>query len=77
VLKTKVVHILKPENVGPSMSIDEKMIGGKYCTLFSNQQTGKIALLLQSIKPEHIEQALKLLPENTHGSTHTTKFLKN
>lgn len=46
------------------MSIDEKMIGGKYCTLFSNQQTGKIALLLQSIKPEHIEQALKLLPEN-------------
>ena len=68
VLKTKVVHILKLENVGPSMSIDEKMIGGKYCTLLSNQQTGKIALLLESLKPEHIEQALKLIPENIRST---------
>ena len=68
VLKSKVVHILKPENVGPSMSIDEKMIGGKYCTLLSNQQTGKIALLLESLKPDHIEQALKLIPENIRST---------
>ena len=50
--------------MGPSMSIDEKMIGGKYCTLLSNQQTGKIAMLLESLKPEHIRQALGLLPKN-------------
>ncbi len=51
VVKEKVVHILNPYHIGHSMCIDEKMINGHYCTILSNQETGKIAMLIDSIKP--------------------------
>lgn len=63
VKKQQVVHIFKPGNVAPAMSIDEKMIGKKYSTIVSNQVTGKIALLVETMKPALIRQALALLPE--------------
>lgn len=61
VLKEQVVHIVQPEHVGERMCIDEKMINKNYVTIFSNQQTGKIALLLDSVKPQFIQQSMDLL----------------
>jgi len=41
------VPILKIENIGPNMAIDEKQIGEEMHTVLSNRDTGKIALLAQ------------------------------
>ncbi|MFN8337770.1 MAG: transposase [Saprospiraceae bacterium] len=60
VTKELKVHIIKPDNMGSSMIIDEKMIGHKYSVIISNEQTGKIALLLDTMKPELIGQAIQL-----------------
>jgi len=43
------VPILREENFGQKMSIDEKHIGEDICTVMSNRETGKIALLCKSI----------------------------
>lgn len=61
IAKEQVVHIVKPENVGESMCIDEKMINRRYCTIISNHLTGKIALLIDSVKPSFISQSIDLL----------------
>ena len=45
------------------MSIDEKMIGGNYSTIISNPETGKIALLIESVKPLVVAQAISLFTE--------------
>ena len=60
ITKELKVHIIKPVNLGPSMIIDEKMIGHKYTVMISNEQTGKIALLIDTMKPELIGQAIQL-----------------
>lgn len=48
--KTVKVPILKTENIGPNMAIDEKQIGEEMHTVLSNRDTGKIALLACTIK---------------------------
>lgn len=58
--KEQVVHIFKPENLSEAISIDEKMIGKKYSTIVSSQQTGKIALLVETMNPVMVKQALEL-----------------
>lgn len=45
------------------MSIDEKMIGGKYSTIISNPETDKISLLIESVKPLVVAQAIALFSE--------------
>ncbi len=59
VTKEQIVHICLPQNVGTHMCIDEKMIDKKYATIVSNQETGKIALLIHSIKPIFVKQAIR------------------
>lgn len=44
----RMVAVLKSENVGPRMMIDEKHIGGDVFTIFSNQENGKIALMAET-----------------------------
>ena len=44
------VPILKQENIGESMVLDEKMINDEIYTLLSNAETGKIALLAQTVQ---------------------------
>ena len=58
VLKEKPVPIAKPENFGSHMTIDEKQIGKKMYTLMTNSETGKIAFLAQTMKPEDLKQAM-------------------
>jgi hypothetical protein len=58
VVKETIIPIHKPENVGEKMCIDEKMIGNRYCTLMSNADTGKLALLVESMNPAVIKEAI-------------------
>jgi len=48
------VPILKPENIGPNMAIDEKQIGEEMHTVLSNRDTGKIALLARTLKAKEL-----------------------
>lgn len=54
------VPILKPNNIGPNMAIDEKKIGEQMHTVLTNRDTGKIALLTNTLK------ASELAPLITH-----------
>ena len=56
VKKTIRVPILKVENFGVNMAIDEKQIGKEMHTILSNRDTNKIALLARTIKAEHLVQ---------------------
>lgn len=67
VLKETVIHILKLENVGPKMCIDEKMIGKRYCSILTNAETSKMAMLIESMRPEIVKEALLSLGETPIG----------
>ncbi len=54
----KPVPIAKTENMGADMTIDEKQIGKKMYTVMTNAQTGKIALLAPTMKPEELASAI-------------------
>lgn len=55
------VPILKPENMGPHMNIDEKHIDGEFYTILSNLESRKIALMVRSLKTDILyEVGLKL-----------------
>ena len=58
-IKEKPVPIAKPENMGSHMTIDEKQIGKKMYTIMTNANTGKIAFLAQTMKPEELKQAIE------------------
>ena len=47
--REKSVSVLKPENFGEQMSVDEKMIDEEFYTVMTNRQTGKIALLAETL----------------------------
>ena len=55
------VPILKPENLGAKMSIDEKHISDEIYTILSNRQTGKIAMICKSINYTEIKQVFEKL----------------
>ena len=48
--RTIRVPILKKENIGKRMAIDEKKIGEHMHTILSNGETGKIALVAKTVK---------------------------
>jgi transposase len=48
--REKSVPVLKPENFGEQMSVDEKMIDEEFYTVMTNRQTGKIALLAETLQ---------------------------
>jgi len=52
------VPIMKQENVGRSMAIDEKHIGGKFYTILSNNETGKIALMAATHNKKELDEAM-------------------
>ena len=52
--KQKIVPVLKPENLGEEMAVDEKMIDEEFYTVFTNRQTGKIALLAETLRVEEL-----------------------
>ena len=56
------VPILKEENFGEDMSIDDKNIGGEGYTIIANKKTGKIAAMIMSTKSQVIMEALMHIP---------------
>ena len=48
------VPVLKPQNFGPNMAIDEKQIGEEMHTVLSNRDTGKIAMLAKTLKAKEL-----------------------
>jgi transposase len=64
VLENKPVYIFKPNNLGEKMSIDDKNIGGEGYTILSNTQTGKIAMMVESVKKNELESAVALFGRN-------------
>lgn len=48
------VPILKVENIGANMAIDEKQIGEDMHTIVSNRDTGKIAILANTLKAKEL-----------------------
>lgn len=60
--KTNIeVPILRPENIGANMGIDEKMIGEQYYTILSNRETGKIAFCADTTRSDYLKQAIEPL----------------
>jgi len=57
-----LVPILKPENFGEHMAIDDKNIGGEGYTIISNKKTQKIAVMIMSTKHKIIEDVLHKIP---------------
>lgn len=49
------VPICKPENIGANMAIDEKQIEEEMHTIISNRDTGKIAVLAQTLKASELK----------------------
>jgi len=52
--KEKIVPILKAENFGAEMALDEKMIDEEFYTVMTNRQTGKIALLAETMRIDEL-----------------------
>jgi len=61
-LPTLPVPILKEENFGEHMSIDDKNIGGEGYTIIANKTTGKIALCAQTTKTTILAHLLSKIP---------------
>jgi len=63
------VPILKPENFGKRMCIDDKNLGDKGFTILSNLETGKIAAMIETRKSSIISEVLnKHVPEKILSS---------
>lgn len=58
VIKDKPLYVYEPKNMGKDMCIDDKQIGKGAYTIMSNQKTGKIAMLIESIKSDQLSDAL-------------------
>jgi transposase len=52
------VPIYEQEHFGSSMAIDEKQIGEEMHTIVSNRETGKIALMVRSIRYKDLQKLL-------------------
>lgn len=56
------VPILKPENLGKFMAIDEKTINGTCYTILSNRETSKIALMASTLKVSELNECMSQFP---------------
>lgn len=65
------VPILKPENLGEDMALDDKNIGGEGYTILSNKHTGKIALLAQTTKASVLAEILQKIPVSLRYAVRT------
>lgn len=63
--KTIRVPILKAENIGPNMAVDEKQIGEQMHTVLSNRDNGKIAMLANSITSHELKKIMLKVGDKT------------
>jgi len=62
-IKEKPLYVFKEEHLGENMSIDDKAIGHDGFTILSNNDTGKIAMMVESTRAEEVEQAMEQFGE--------------
>lgn len=68
ILSETPVYIAKPENKGPAMVLDDKQIGKDVYSILTNRETGKIALLVETVKINELKMdawKLKTTSEQT------------
>jgi transposase len=61
--RVKTVPVLKPQNFGAEMSVDEKMIDEEFYTVMTNRETGKIALLAETLTVTELNALIDKIPE--------------
>ena len=61
--KEKIVPILKAENFGEEMALDEKMIDEEFYTVMTNRKTGKIALLAETMRIDELSSLIDRIAE--------------
>jgi transposase len=61
----RTVYIAKSDNIGESMCLDDKEINGKSFSILSNQKTGKIAFMMDSVRSYELEKGIVFLGEST------------
>jgi transposase len=65
-IKEKPLYVFKGENLGENMSIDDKAIGHDGFTILSNNDTGKIAMMVESTRAAEVEQAMEKFGDSLH-----------
>lgn len=66
------VPIFKAENLGPEMAIDEKKMGEEMYTVFSNRETGKIAILAETMNVNELLNLTRKWGSHAQKVTHIT-----
>lgn len=61
--REKSVPVLKPENFGEQMSVDEKMIDEEFYTVMTNRETGKIGLLAETLQVKDLNHLMNKIGE--------------
>ena len=75
--ETIAVPILKREHIGPSMAIDEKHIDGKFYTILSNNETGKVALMAATHKKKDLDKVMLYFGDKCSEVRILTRDLSN
>jgi transposase len=73
--ETVRVPIHEPANFGKEMAVDEKQIGEEMHTIVSNRETGKIALMVRSMRHVDLEKILDADSEKCLGVETLTRDL--
>jgi transposase len=60
----RTVFIAKPENVGENMCLDDKEINGKSFSILSDEKTGKIAFMIDSVRFYELKKGIEFLGES-------------
>ena len=60
----RTVFIAKPENVGENMCLDDKEINGKSFSILSDEKTGKIAFMIDSVRLYELKKGIEFLGES-------------
>ena len=70
-LKIVSVPILKEENFGEDMTIDDKNVGGEGYTIITNKETKKIAAMIMTTKHRLLEEVMHKIPRKTRWAVKT------
>ena len=66
IITEKPLYVFKSENLGSNMSIDDKAIGHDGFTILSNNDNGKIALMVETTTAAGVEQAMEKFGSDLH-----------
>jgi transposase len=65
--REKLVPVLKPENFGEQMAVDEKMIDEEFYTVLTNRESGKIAMLAETLTVTDLNKLIDKIGEARQG----------